>query len=210
MHDLKPVEKQAFFVTLRRLAGSYGQLPDCMIITEKIEVSDEILASNGLADLRSGTCMGHRIAVKTLRVSVQDDFLKIRKVSIDVGHPECVLTILSQRFCKEVVLWSTLSHPNIMRFVGVYGDMEGGQFATVSEWMLHGNIVEYIKKAHVNRLELVRDFTPPAIFSTNNKVCQQLRGAAQGLKYLHGANLAHGNLKGVCITSFRSGSLSDT
>ena len=42
--------------------------------------------------------------------------------------------------------------------------MEKGQFVTVSEWMAHGNIVEYIKKSNVNRLELVRDFTFPAAF----------------------------------------------
>ena len=39
--------------------------------------------------------------------------------------------------------------------------MEKGQFVTVSEWMVHGNIVEYIKKNHTNRLELVRAFAFP-------------------------------------------------
>ena len=79
-HGLKPAEKQAFFVTLRRLAGCYGRLPDAMIVTEKIETSDMILASGGFADLRQGTYMGHLVAVKTMRVAVQDDLLKIRKV----------------------------------------------------------------------------------------------------------------------------------
>ena len=37
--------------------------------------------------------------------------------------------------------------------------MDEGQFIAVSEWMMHGNIVEYIKTSHVNRLELVRGFT---------------------------------------------------
>ena len=37
--------------------------------------------------------------------------------------------------------------------------MDKGEFITVSEWMAHGNIMEFIKKNHVNRLELVRDFT---------------------------------------------------
>ena len=37
--------------------------------------------------------------------------------------------------------------------------MGKGQFVTVSEWMAHGNIVEFIKKNYVNRLELVRDFS---------------------------------------------------
>ena len=52
-----------------------------------------------------------------------------------------------------------------MKFVGVWGDMERGQFATVSEWMEHGTIMDYIGKNRANRLELVRDFTPPTTSS---------------------------------------------
>ena len=61
-----------------------------------------------------------------------------------------------QQFCKEVVLWNTLLHPNVLKLAGVQGDMEKGHFITISEWMKNGNIMEYIKNNHVNRLELVR------------------------------------------------------
>jgi len=80
--------------------------------------------------------------------------------------------------------------------------MDKGQFITISEWMAHGNIMEYIGKNHVNRLELVRGFTVPATSFT--KISQQLYGAAQGLKYLHRANLVHGDIKGVRITSLHN------
>ena len=59
-----------------------------MTITENVDVSDEILASSVLADLRSGTCNGYQVAVKAMRVTAQDDFVKIRKVSINASHPE--------------------------------------------------------------------------------------------------------------------------
>ena len=78
--------------------------------------------------------------------------------------------------------------------------MGKGQFITVSEWMTHGNIMEYINKNHTNRLGLVRDPTLLAI--SFPKVRWQLCGAAQGLEYLHGARLAHGDLKGVSISQF--------
>jgi len=54
-----------------------------MIITDKIEVDDKILASGGFADVRCGTYAGQLVAVKTLRVDVAtlDDPRKIRKVS---------------------------------------------------------------------------------------------------------------------------------
>ena len=50
------------------------------MITEKVEVSDEILARGGFADIRSGNYMGHPVAIKTMKITENDDLLKIRKV----------------------------------------------------------------------------------------------------------------------------------
>ena len=58
-----------------------------MIITESIEISDDILSNGGFADVRCGTYMGQLVVVKTMRVAAQDDFLKIRKVSINDTFP---------------------------------------------------------------------------------------------------------------------------
>jgi len=60
-----------------------------------------------------------------------------------------------------VILWSTLSHPNVLKLTGVYNVWQG-QLTTVSEWMKHGTIMDYIKYNHTNRLELVCAFTFPA------------------------------------------------
>lgn len=59
-----------------------------------------------------------------------------------------------QRFCKEVVTWRTLRHPNVLPLVGVM--MSEAQFAMISDWMGNGNINDFVK-AHpdANRLELV-------------------------------------------------------
>ena len=80
-HNLKTAEKQAFFVTLRRLSGYYGRLPDSIIITDKIEIDDKTLTSGGFADVRCGTYLGQLVAVKTMRVPEYDDLRRIRKVS---------------------------------------------------------------------------------------------------------------------------------
>jgi len=57
-------------------------------------------------------------------------------------------------FCKEVVTWNALRHPNVLPLLGV--TMDAQRFAMASEWMVNGNINEFTK-AHrdVNRLELV-------------------------------------------------------
>ena len=132
---------------------------------EEIKVSDEMVACGGFADVGTGTYEGRVVAVKTLRARNTDEFPKIREVNLDdifSAAWNAVLTILPQRFCRTVALWNALSHPNVLKFVGVQGDMDKGQFTIVSEWMAHGNIMEYISKNQVNRLELVRDITVPA------------------------------------------------
>jgi len=48
-----------------------------------------------------------------------------------------------QRFCKEVVTWRTLRHPNILPLIGVM--MTESQFAMISDWMENGNINEFVK-----------------------------------------------------------------
>jgi len=58
-----------------------------MRIVGKVEIADELLASNGFADLRSGTYGEHLVAIKTLRITARDDYVKIRKVTLNVGHP---------------------------------------------------------------------------------------------------------------------------
>jgi len=174
-----------------------------MTVTENIEVPDKIVASGGFADVRRGTYMGRFVAVKTVKIPEEGDFLRIRKVSINGDFfviRNVVSTVLLQQFCKEVILWNMISHPNVLKLAGVRGDMEKGQFITVSEWMEHGNIMQFTRKNHVNRLELVRGFPFPPLLPFT-KARQQLHGAVQGLKYLHGANLTHGDLKGVGSSS---------
>ena len=65
-----------------------------------------------------------------------------------------MIIVVAQTFCKEVVTWKALRHPNVLPLLGV--TMEEGLFAMVSEWMVNGNINEFIK-AHrdTSRFELV-------------------------------------------------------
>ena len=59
-----------------------------------------------------------------------------------------------QRFCKEVVTWRSLEHPNVLSLIGV--TMSETQFAMVSDWMEKGSINEFVRaNPDINRLELV-------------------------------------------------------
>jgi len=59
-----------------------------------------------------------------------------------------------QRFCKEVVTWKTLQHPNVLPLIGV--TTSETQFVMVSDWMVNGNINDFVRaRPDANRLELV-------------------------------------------------------
>ena len=61
-----------------------------------------------------------------------------------------------QWFCKEVVTWKTLRHPNVLPLLGVTMSEDPLRFVMVSEWMENGNIIQYLKKrVDADRLELV-------------------------------------------------------
>ena len=65
-----------------------------------------------------------------------------------------VLITIVQRFCKEVITWRSLRHPNVHPLFGV--TMSNKRFAMISEWMDNGNINEFIEEHRdVNRFELV-------------------------------------------------------
>jgi hypothetical protein len=109
------------------------------------------------ADVWKGQHQGGEVAAKVLRVCVVDDPGQIRKVgSWSWDRPVCIRMTdrVSQGFCKEVVGWKGLRHPNVLSLLGV--TMIENQFVMVSEWMVNGDINGFVKNhAGVNRLELV-------------------------------------------------------
>jgi len=72
----------------------------------------------------------------------------------EVHIEELMIVVIAQTFCKEVVTWKSLCHPNLLSLLGV--TMGKRVFAMVSEWMVNGNINEFVE-AHrdANRFELV-------------------------------------------------------
>ena len=82
-HKLRSSEKHTLFNTLRRLAGKHARLPDSMVVTDEIDFSTsrQLHAAGGFADIKQGQYKGFDVAVKTLRVGVEDNFDKIRRVS---------------------------------------------------------------------------------------------------------------------------------
>ena len=76
--NLKSTEKNAFIVTLRRLAEKHELLPDRVKMEEKIVVSDEVHDYGGFGDVGPQMYMGRPVAVKTAKLSVTTDVQRMK------------------------------------------------------------------------------------------------------------------------------------
>jgi len=77
-------------------------------------------------------------------------------------------------------MWNYLRHPNVLPLMGVA--MTDTQFAMVSEWMVNGNINDFVKAyPDVDRLALVGHFfkvlSPPCLQSHNPLAGRRRSGA---------------------------------
>ena len=62
-----------------------------------------------------------------------------------------------QRFCKESILWMSVSHRNLLQLIAVNIDLRTSECSMISEMMINGNIKNYINNNPANRLQLVRE-----------------------------------------------------
>lgn len=150
--------------TLRQLCACRETLPKSCVLPIEFKSSDPHHAAGGFADVWKGTHDGKEVAFKSIRgSSLSDDAARLkRKVSCGVFSLTEFLGNISplfqRRFCKEVVLWKSLNHPNILGLIGVcrLDNAPDARLTMVSEWMENGNIIEYIKHNDAQRMQLVR------------------------------------------------------
>lgn len=84
-------------------------------------------------------------------------------------------------FVNELSLMASLSHPNIIEFLGFVEDMEKGDAWIITPWEGNGNVREFLQSGKWDipeRISLIQD-------------------TARGLEYLHTYNtpICHGDLK---------------
>jgi len=151
--------KKKCLSALCKICGRQALLPSSFKIPLCYDRLEDALYSGGYADVWMGEHQGRKVAVKVLRVYSTSDLDKITTVGhhqrlAKVRIEELMIMVIVQRFCKEVVTWKSLRHPNVLPLLGV--TMDKKVFAMVSEWMVNGNINEFVK-AHwdANRFELV-------------------------------------------------------
>ena len=112
-------------------------------------------------DVWMGDYLGQWVATKVLRVCSMSEFDKIRRVGwlcITLSMPLVSWPWPMQRFCKEVIRWKALTHPNMLPLLGV--TMDRYHFVMVLEWMEDRNINKFIKSHEdISWFELVRFYS---------------------------------------------------
>ncbi|KEP46950.1 tyrosine kinase catalytic domain protein [Rhizoctonia solani 123E] len=93
--------------------------------------------------------------------------------------------VYHKQAAKEVYTWSKCKHPNVVQLTGLA--VFRGCVAMVSRWEEHGNLLSYLSNHP----------------STDR--CSLSVAICEGLVYLHGINIVHGDLKGANVLIAQDG-----
>jgi hypothetical protein len=139
---------------LYKTCGRLAILPKALNIDIYYDRTSLPLSRGGFADVWKGIYDGRDVAVKSLRIFVKGDLQKVINVSSCCRVWRLTHRRVVETFCREVITWKTLRHPNILPLIGA--KLSKNEFTMISEWMINGNINDFIQ-AHpnVNRVKLV-------------------------------------------------------
>ncbi|KAJ7262839.1 kinase-like domain-containing protein [Mycena rebaudengoi] len=144
---------------LSALNGGQIEIKDWMVTTYDVDFGGKI-GCGGFGDVYRGIWHKTNVALKVVRTG---------------GG----IIPTSKAILREIEIWSTLRHPNVLPFLGA-NHLDDRPFI-VMPYMKYGNAREYLQN--------YQNETPLPI----------LQDAARGLLYLHSKNVVHGDLKAANI-----------
>ncbi|KAG9029682.1 hypothetical protein FRB95_005023 [Tulasnella sp. JGI-2019a] len=168
---------------LSHLRSQPGVLTSSDLIYEVQKTGDRPFHSGALYELWKGVWL--------------DKYVVVLKVFRGKDLTEQPTNKAVDRINRQVDLWRTLKHDNILPLCGIYHLKERGRddasVCFVSPWMTNRDMMRYLKIfPNANRLKLIHD-------------------VAKGLQYLHSVGILHGALQGsnVLVNDGGSAVLSD-
>ncbi|KDQ56034.1 hypothetical protein JAAARDRAFT_132976 [Jaapia argillacea MUCL 33604] len=129
------------------------------------------IGGGGFADVYRGSFQGKEVAVKRLRVFSPEAMAPADR------------SATKRRFGREVNLWYSMKHDNVLPFIGVDVERFAPSMAMVSPWMANGTLLSYLTSTSPSSTEVIR----------------LLYESAQGLAFVHSWNVVHGDLRGSNI-----------
>ncbi|KAJ4747875.1 Protein kinase superfamily protein [Rhynchospora pubera] len=138
------------------------------IDTSKLHVGDAF-AQGAFGKISKGTYCGEDVAIKLLERVLPEEPTTDKSL------------LMEQQFYQEVKMLATLSHPNIVRFIGMC--KKRGVLCIVTEYEKGGSVRQFLTKRQHNRgvpLKLA---------------VRQALDVARGMSYIHALGLIHRDLK---------------
>lgn len=133
-------------------------MPTQMHVKGVVKIGRDPVGSGGFADVWKGIVNGTVVALKVPRLHCDGVDLKTLEAVSKGSHyiRSYLIHSSEQQTWKEGIIWSRLSHENILPLLGFYGT-GNDPISMVSPWMDNGNLTTYLKKNEsANRQELVR------------------------------------------------------
>ncbi|KAJ3561049.1 hypothetical protein NP233_g10436 [Leucocoprinus birnbaumii] len=190
-HPATPFDlKKSTLRGMKRLCLKSGVFPPLLIL-QGVQFGGDPVEVGGFGDIWEGTYQNIRVCVKMAR-QIKD----LKK------------TLFTKAFVKEAIIWSQLSHPNVLPFYGIYvlGDQRS-RMALVSPWQENGNIAVYLRnKPDSARFPLVSISLGSQLIHDLTEVSAKIFDILEGLKYLHEHTIVHEDLKAAtgsaCLADF--------
>ncbi|KAF9260929.1 kinase-like protein [Marasmius fiardii PR-910] len=158
-NDALKTQTRGLLIQLSKLSTG---LPESMFISGVEPVKDRRYLGGTFGDVYRSIYNGKPVALKMLRTfQGQGERSKIYR-----------------KFCKEASIWQGLKHEYVLPFLGIDAENFPRQPCMVSPWMLHGTLVQFLRKY------------------PNCNLDRLLHQIIQGIDYLHSQKVVHGDLKG--------------
>ncbi|KAG6915200.1 hypothetical protein DXG01_012730 [Tephrocybe rancida] len=168
-HEVSSDDRTQIVTAMQRLAAKPESFPSYFFINGPISLVNEYAVSSGsFGDIYKATLHSNMLCLKVLRAN------------------QSLLQKLAKSFAKEAILWSQLSHPNVLPFYGLH--VFRAQLSFVSPWAENGGIMDFLNHGT----------------TTTNRVLLCL-DTAMGVEYLHGQGVVHGDIKSANVLVDRAG-----
>ncbi|KAF8332973.1 kinase-like domain-containing protein, partial [Amanita rubescens] len=84
-------------------------------------------------------------------------------------------------FCREALMWRSLTHERVLPFLGIFEDESASRMFLVSPYTKNGTLSRWRKKTG----------------HSTSKIQRLILEVAEGIQYTHSEGIVHGDILGV-------------